>query len=127
MRLEVGDHQVAANRIGVDGAVQMPSEVEIISNAESVTVAEVLFQRDVRLLRIRVDEVLRLRVAEGLEAERQGCGRVQIVLVEKDRLGKVLSLKLLLVGEESKGAGCAWVQTLPRTDWLDSAALIGSP
>ena len=63
----------------------MPSEVEVISEAKSVAVAEVTFQSDVRLLRICVDEVLGLRIAEGLEAQWQkgwiALGHVQVVLI----------------------------------------------
>ena len=37
--------------------------------------------------------------------------RVQIILVEKNRLGKVQSLELLLVGQESKRVACRGIQS----------------
>ena len=67
----------------------MTSAVEVVGKAKSEAVTEIAFDRDVRLLRIGVDEVLGLRIAEGLEASGRKVERVQIILVEKDGLWKI--------------------------------------
>ncbi len=94
--VEIGDHQVAANGVGVDGTVQVASAVEVVGEAEGESVAEIVLDAEVRLLRVGVDEILRLRISEGLEGERQERGlarvrgvEVQIILIEKDGLGKI--------------------------------------
>ena len=73
--LEVAGHEVAANRVGIDGAVEMASAVEVVSQAESEAAAEILLQGQVRLLRVGVNKILRLRIAEGLKCQRQKCRR----------------------------------------------------
>ena len=51
--------------------------------------AEIALEGEIRLLRVRIHKVLCLRIAEGLEAERQEWSiRVQIILVEKNDWGK---------------------------------------
>ena len=67
--IEVRHHQVAADRVGVDGPIEVASAVEVIGETQCVSIAEIALDAQVRLLRIRVDEVLRLRIAEGLESE----------------------------------------------------------
>ena len=52
----------------------MAPAVEVVGEAERVTAAEIMFERQVGLLRIRVHEILGLRISEGLETERQECG-----------------------------------------------------
>ena len=89
----------------------MTSAIEVVGEAESEAATQIALDGEVRLLRVRVNEILRLRIAEGLEAERQESRRVQIVLIEKDGLRKVQSLKLLLIGKISKRGGSGWVQS----------------
>ena len=101
-RLEVRDHEVAANGVGIDGTIQMPSAIEVIGETQSEAVAQIALQGEVRLLRVGVDKVLRLRIAKGLESQRQERRGIQVVLVQKNRLRKVQGLKLLLVGQETK-------------------------
>ena len=74
-RVEVGNHQVAANCVGIDRTVQMASAIEVVGEAERESLAEIALDGDVRLLRVGVDEILGLRIAEGLEAQRQERGR----------------------------------------------------
>ncbi len=57
--------------VGVDGAVQMASAIEVVGETEGEAAAQVAFQREVRLLRVGVHEILGLRIAEGLEGQRQ--------------------------------------------------------
>ncbi len=77
----------------------MSSTVEVVGQAEGEAVAQVALGGQVRLLRIGVNEVLALRIAEWLEAEWQEgpLGEVEVVLVEEDRIGSIQGLKLLLV------------------------------
>src|SRR6266567_260205 len=86
----------------------MAPAVEIIGKTESEAPTEIAFYGDVGLLRIGVDEVLGLRIAEGLESEREkgSVARVQIVLVEEDRLREIQSLELLLVRQVAKVCVC---------------------
>ena len=49
----------------------MASAIEVVSEAQCEAVAEIALNASVRLLRVGVDEILCLRIAEGLEAERQ--------------------------------------------------------
>ena len=82
---KVGDHQVAANRIGVDGTVEVAAAVEVVSQTEGEATAEVALDGQVRLLRVGIDEVLGLRIPEGLEASGRKClGQVEVVLVEEN-------------------------------------------
>ena len=66
----------------------MASAVEVVCQAESIAVAEIALDGEVRLLRVGVNEILGLRITEGLEAERQesALSQVEIVLVEEDRI-----------------------------------------
>src|SRR5579864_7615018 len=97
--IEVGDHQVTTHCVGVDGAVQVTSAIEVVCQTESESATEIPFDGHIRLLRVGVDEVFGLGIAEGLESQRQECGRVQVVLIQKNGLREVESLKLLLVGK----------------------------
>ena len=96
---EVGGRQVAANGIGVDGTIEMAAKVKVVGQTEGEAIAKVALDGQVRLLRIGVDEVLGLRVTEGLEAQWQESplGQIEIVLIEEDRLGNIQRLELLLV------------------------------
>ena len=98
---EIGGHQVAANRVSVDGTVDVAAAVEVVGHAQGVATAEIVLDGEVRLLRVSVNEVLGLRITEGLEGKRQESRRarvqVKVVLVEEDRLREVERLKLLLV------------------------------
>ena len=104
----------------------MTSAIEVVGEIQSEAAAEVALDAEVRLLRVRVNEILRLRIAKGLEAQRQESRRVQIVLVEKNRLREVQSLKLLLVGKISECGGSGWVQG-GRARIRRARTLIGSP
>ena len=75
----------------------MASAIPVVCQAESKSTTEIPFDADICLLRVGVDEVLGLRIPEGLESERQECRRVQVVLIQKNGLREVESLKLLLV------------------------------
>src|SRR6266404_2985671 len=68
---EIGGHQVAPNGAGIDGTIEVTSEVEVVGDAQGETTAKVALDGQIRLLRVGVNEVLCLRVAERLEAERQ--------------------------------------------------------
>ena len=68
----IGDHKIAANGVGVDGTIQMASAIEVVGQTEGVAAAEIALKGQVCLLRIRVDEVLGLRISEGLEGQREG-------------------------------------------------------
>ena len=72
-RLKIGNHQVATNRVGIDGPVQVAPAVEVVGQTESEAVAKIALDGEVGLLRVGVHEILSLRIAEGLEAERQEC------------------------------------------------------
>ena len=74
--------------------------------------AQIALDAEVSLLRVGVDEVLGLRIAEGLEAQRQErpASQVQVVLVEELRLGKVQRLELLLVRQIAEVGIGRWRQ-----------------
>ncbi len=61
----------------------MPAGIEVVAQAERHVVSQVLLESQVRLLRVGVDEILCLRIAERLEGNREGRGWVQIVLVDE--------------------------------------------
>src|SRR5215469_792068 len=61
----------------------MAPAIEVIRQAEGVAMAEIAFHTEVRLLGVRIDEILRLRVTERLEAERQECRRVKVSLPQE--------------------------------------------
>src|SRR5258708_12213669 len=74
----------------------MSPAVEVVGQTQGISAAEIVLDGKIRLLRVRIDKVLGLRVAEGLEPDRERSRR-QVVLIEKDRLRKIQRLKLLLV------------------------------
>ncbi len=49
----------------------MPSAVEVVGQAEGHAVSQILLQRQVCLLRIRVHKILGLRIAKRLEGHRE--------------------------------------------------------
>ena len=55
----------------------MASAIEVVGKTQSEAAAEIAFHGDVCLLRVCVDEVLGLRIAEGLKGERQE-GRIRV-------------------------------------------------
>src|ERR1035438_3376292 len=69
--LQVSHHQIAANRVCVDGTVEVTPAVEVVTNAQCEAVAEIAFDGQVRLLGVRIDEILGLRITERLEGQRQ--------------------------------------------------------
>ena len=69
--VEIRDHQVAADGVRIDRPIQVVSAIEVVGEAESESSAKIALDGEVRLLRVGVDEVLRLRVAEGLKTQRQ--------------------------------------------------------
>ncbi len=102
---EVRHHQIAANRVGIDGTVQMTSAVEVVGEAECESVAQIALNTDIGLLRVRIHEILPLRIAKGLKSKRQERGWIQVVLIQEDRLREVDGLKALLVRKKSKSRG----------------------
>ena len=49
----------------------MPSAVEVVSQIQGKSVAQIAFDADIDLLRIGINEILGLRIAKWLEGERQ--------------------------------------------------------
>src|SRR6185312_2182390 len=79
----------------------MASAIEVVGDVDCVTVPEFALHAKICLLRVRVNEILGLRISEGLECNRQwGVG--QIVLIEEGRLRKIQGLELLLIGQISQ-------------------------
>ncbi len=68
--------------------------------------AEIALHAQVRLLRIRVNEVFRLRVPKRLEPEWEEGRGIQVILVQENGLGEIERLELLLVGKKSERSGC---------------------
>ena len=96
----------------------MASAIEVVGDSEGETSAEVLFEGQVSLLRIRINKVIRLRISEGLEslaAERR-IATSGVLIHEGER--KVQSLKLLLVGQKPSAEAAAGIRS-PRRDWLE--------
>ncbi len=52
----------------------MASAVKVVSQTKCEAVAQIALYAEIRLLRIRVDKILRLRIAKWLEAQRQERG-----------------------------------------------------
>ena len=81
----------------------MAATVKVVSHAEGEAIAQVAFDGQVRLLRVGVNEVLGLRIAEGLERQRERKWRIrrrrigQVVLIEEQGIRLVQSLELLLL------------------------------
>src|SRR5208283_4386592 len=98
-RQQVGHKQVAALRVGVDGMIQMASAVEVVRQIEVEAIAKVAFDAEIGLLRIGVDEVLGLRITEGLRDQRKERRGIQVVLIKKLRLREIYRLESLLVGQ----------------------------
>ncbi len=69
----------------------MAAEVKVVGQADGEAIAKVALHGQIGLLRIGVDKVLGLRVAEGLEPERQegSSGKVEVILVEENGLRNV--------------------------------------
>src|SRR5208282_181110 len=65
--------------------VQVPSTVEVVGQAQSETAAQILLESQVRLLRVGVNKVLGLRIAEGLKRQREERRRIQVVLVHEEK------------------------------------------
>src|SRR5947207_4188723 len=61
----------------------MSAAVKVVSQAECETVAEVLFNAKVHLLRVGINKPFALRIAERLESKREESGRVQVILIGK--------------------------------------------
>ena len=51
----------------------MATAVEVVGQTQSEPAAEIAFHREIGLLRVGVNKILGLRIAEGLEAQRQEC------------------------------------------------------
>src|SRR5579862_3731442 len=91
-RLPIRDQQVSSNRVGVNWTVQVPSAVEVVSEAQRKASAQIALNRHIRLLRIRIDKVLRLRITERLEGQRKrGAAKLsrrirQVLLLQEQRL-----------------------------------------
>ena len=70
--------------LALDRTVQVASAIEVVGKAESEAAAQIPFQRQVSLLRVGINEVLGLWIAEWLKGKRQKVGRVQVVLIEEN-------------------------------------------
>src|SRR3984893_2596470 len=79
-REEIGRHQVPAYGAGINRTVEVAAKVEVVGDAEGAVDGQFC------LLRVGVNEVLRLRVTEGLEAEwkESATCQVEIVLTEEN-------------------------------------------
>ena len=62
----------------------MTSAVEVVSEAECESVAQIALNTDIGLLRVRIHKILTLRIAEGLKSKRQERGWIQVVLIQED-------------------------------------------
>ena len=103
--LPVFQQQVATRGVGIDGAIQMASAVEVVGQAKRHVVSQVLLKRQVCLLRVGINKILGLRIAKGLEGHREKCCRVQIILVdEKVSVGRIKALLVRLVSRNRRQA-----------------------
>ena len=79
----------------------MASAIEVVSQVEGEAVAQILLDAEVGLLRVGVNEILGLWIAEGLKGQRQEGRRVQVVLVQENGV-RLKCIELLLVGKVAK-------------------------
>src|SRR5262249_9673523 len=107
--LPVGDEQITACSVGVDGTIQVTPAVVVVGDAGYEAAAEVALDREVGLLRVGVDEAFGLRIAERLESEREECLRIQVALIDEERIRieGVEPLLVRLVTECGNGTGQA--------------------
>src|SRR6266536_967584 len=67
--------------------------------------AKVVLDAEIRLLRIRINKILGLRITKGLKSERHESGRVQVILIQEDRMRKIQCLKNLCIRLIAKSCG----------------------
>ena len=80
----------------------MPPTIEVVCQAQSEAATEVLLKGQVRLFRIGIHKTLADRITEGLERQRERRCRVQVILIDKNRLRKIQRLELLLIRQVSQ-------------------------
>ena len=109
----------------------MTPAVEVVGERKRVPPAKIALNGKVSLLRVRVNEILGLRISEWLEAQRQESRlrrvrqvEIQVILVQENRLREVQRLELLLVrqvaqvgvGKRERRGSAAWLIQRPLKD-----------
>src|SRR5579859_4473389 len=90
----------------------MVSAVEVVADADGEILADLTLDREVRLLRVGVLEVLARRETEGLVDEREAGG--QEVLVDPQRVRQP-GIEDLLAGTNAQTSGGAGAKAVPET------------
>ena len=75
---KIGGEQIASHSIRVDRAIEVASPVKVICEIERVPAAQITLDAEVGLLRVGINEIFRLWIAERLEAQRQESGTAGI-------------------------------------------------
>src|SRR5436305_2551683 len=107
--MEVLQQEIRMYGVRVYRAIQVASTVEVVFDRNRVVVSQVVLHRQVRLVGVRVLEVLRHWETERLNDERDTRG--QIVLVHPDRVRQV-RIEALLIRQETKRSRQAPKRTL---------------
>ena len=96
----------------------MSATIEVVSQIEGKSTAKVLFDAKVRLLRVGIDEVSRLGIAEGLEGKWQEGRRLQVALINENLIRKDSAArarrgarKALLVLREIESGSCCRIES----------------